>query len=562
MKKIHRFGILLGGMAVSTLGHGQGIGDQEIIIQKDRLVSVPSANRVLEKISLLPVGANAPKSNYTFFDRKPSGLETVEFKPTIISPFFGDKKKEMDGYYKNQVKLGAGNLGRTFAEVYINSPQNQKLTFGFTGQHNAARRGPIQNENSGASTNRVLLDGKYMTNSFKLTGVLGYERQVAHFYGYDTTFVRLEKNEIRQRFQTYQVGFGFENLKPSAAIDYWVKTRLHAFSDFYDARELDWQSTGQFFFPIISDQLVAKVQAEAYMTQRTDNYLDNPTRKRNLFRVYPSFLWTHSDWAITLGLKAVNEYDQVNEISRTKGFPTLDVTYKTPGLHYFSAGLDGDIVRNTLRGMVLENPFLMPQINLLNTDKPLDIYLTAKGDLATGLTYYAKASYGQYRNLYFFQTSDLANERGFLLRPFEVVYEAEKIPFFRFETQWDYQPKEIWRTNLKAMYQYFGVKSFDRAFHRPAVDVTWGNTLLVSNKLMATLDLYHLGGLYAPDPFAFNEIKKIDAIYDLNAEVNYLLNKQFAVFVRLNNILGKNYQRFLYYPQQGLNFLVGVNISL
>lgn len=562
MSTIRNYSVALGLVALPVLSFAQGIGDQEIIIEKDRQVTVPAANRVLEKTSLLPVGANTIKSNYTFFDRKPSGLETVEFKPSIISPFFGDKKKEVAGYYKNQVKLGAGNLGRTLAEVHINSPQNQKLTFGLTALHNAARRGPIQNENSGASTNRVALDGKYIANQFKLTGELGYERQVAHFYGYDTTFVRLSKDEIRQRFQTYHVGVGFENIKPGAPVDYWVKTRLHSLADFYDARELDWQSSGQFFFPILADQLTAKVQGEAYLTQRTDNYLESPTRKRNLFRVYPSFVWTQADWAISLGLKAVNEFDQINEISRTKGFPTVDITYKTPSLQYFSVGLDGDILRNTLRGMIMENPFLMPQVELLNTEKPLDLYISAKGDLTTGLTYYAKASYGQYRNLYFFQTSDLANERGFLLRPFEVVYEAEKVPFFRMETQWNYQPTDVWRTNLKAMYQYFGVKSFDRPFHRPAVDVTWGNTLLVSNKLMATLDLYHLGGLYAPDPFSFNEIKKLNPIYDLNAEVNYLLNKQFAVFVRLNNILGKNYQRFLYYPQQGLNFLVGVNISL
>ncbi|MFN4085850.1 MAG: hypothetical protein ACK4LB_07910 [Spirosomataceae bacterium] len=562
MKKITGIGLLLGLTASGWGAQAQGIGDQEIIIEKDRQVTIPPANRVLEKISLLPAGSNPVKTNYTFFDRKPTGLETVEFKPTIISPFFGDKKKEVASYYKNQVKLGAGNFGRTYGELFINSPQNQKLTFGLSALHNAARRGPIQNENSGASTNRISLDGKYVAKQFKLTGETGYERQVAHFYGYDTTFVDLSQEEIRQRFQTFHVGVGFENIKASAPVDYWVKTRLHTFSDFYDARELDLQSSGQFFFPLIPEKLLAKVQGEAYLTQRTDNYLDTPTRKRNLFRVYPSFSWNQAQWAISLGLKAVNEFDQINQISRTKGFPTVDITYKTPGLHYFSAGLDGDIVRNTLRGMIQENPFLMPQVDLLNTEKPLDVYVSAKGDLATGLTYFAKASYGAYRNLYFFQTSDLANGRGFLLRPFEITYEAEKIPFFRFETQWNYQPVELWRTNLKAMYQYFGVKSFSHAFHRPSVDITWGNTLLVSNKLIATLDLYHLGGLFAPDPFSFNEVKKLDPIYDLNAEVNYLLSKQFSVFVRLNNILGKNYQRFLYYPQQGLNFLVGVNISL
>ena len=47
----------------------------------------------------------------------------------------------------------------------------------------------------------------------------------------------------------------------------------------------------------------------------------------------------------------------------------------------------------------------------------------------------------------------------------------------------------------------------------------------------------------------------------MNAEFDYLFGKQFAAFVKLNNILGYKNERYLYYPQQGLNFLVGINFS-
>jgi hypothetical protein len=41
-----------------------------------------------------------------------------------------------------------------------------------------------------------------------------------------------------------------------------------------------------------------------------------------------------------------------------------------------------------------------------------------------------------------------------------------------------------------------------------------------------------------------------------------LFSKQFSTFVKLNNIIGKNYQRYYNYPQLGLNFLIGVNVAL
>jgi len=51
-------------------------------------------------------------------------------------------------------------------------------------------------------------------------------------------------------------------------------------------------------------------------------------------------------------------------------------------------------------------------------------------------------------------------------------------------------------------------------------------------------------------------------IADLNAEFTYLFSKQFSAFVKLNNIVGQNYQRYYNYPQMGLNFVAGINVSL
>ena len=88
-----------------------------------------------------------------------------------------------------------------------------------------------------------------------------------------------------------------------------------------------------------------------------------------------------------------------------------------------------------------------------------------------------------------------------------------------------------------------------------------GNIFRVSDKIVSNLDLYFISNTVGNDPFIFEDVK-IPAIIDVNAEITYLFSEQFSAFVKLNNLVGNNYQRFLYYPQMGLNFVAGINVSL
>jgi hypothetical protein len=549
-------------VSASLLAHAQTkeIGNEEITITKDRKVELPKANRIFEKIPPVANEVKEKKMVYSFFDRKPTGIEEIKFTPNIVQP--NSKKSKIDELtsYNNYVKLGAGNFGRLFAETYINSNQDQKLVFGVYGLHNSAKRGPVDGENSGSSTNQIKLDGKYHSGNFKLKVDAGYERRAYHFYGYDTTYTSPPaKEDIRQRLNLYNFSVLFENTNPKPKVDYSLKTGIKSLNDRYDAEEIDWGTQFNSHFPIIQDKVTALIAAEAYLTQRSDNYEVNPVRKRNLFRVEPSFGFNFSRFSAKLGFKAVNEFDEIEKINSTKGFPVASLSYKTPGLIYFFAGFDGDIIRNTLHSFYNENPFLIPQINLRNTVKNQEYYIGSRGDLFSGINYNAKFAYGTYQGLYFFNTYD-GNPQEYQRR-FEVVYDQNQTEFYNVSTELNYQNLENWKTNIKADYFYYQVIDFEKPFHKPNFTARWGNTFVVANKLVASLDFYYIGRTFAKDPFMM-EVVKLPGITDLNAEFTYLFSKQFSTFVKLNNIIGKNYQRYYNYPQLGLNFLIGVNVAL
>lgn len=534
------------------------IGNEEITITKEREVNLPKANRIFEKIPMVEAEKTSKKITYKFYDRKPSGVEKTNFSPTIIEPVAKVKNPEdAEGYY-NYLKLGGGNFGRTFGELHLNSLQDQKFTYGLYLQHNAARRGPVLSDISGNNTNQVKIDGKYHSEIFEVKAHAGYERKNFFFYGYDTTFLTMAKDDIRQRLHLFDAGISLENIRQNAKVDYQLGTNLKTVNDYYGADETEWLSTFNAYFPLITDRLVASLKSDASISQRTDNTFEiNGLNKRNLFRVEPSFTFSYNRIGVMLGYRAVNQYDQINQINKTSGFPIAEITYKTPSLFYVSVGYDGDIIRNTLRGFLNENRFLRNQVPLLSTEKSKEIYVSSKGAFFSGISYNAKLSYGTFKDLYLFTTYEGDPQT----RRFDVVYENQSIPYFHTNLQVNYQPSTLIRSNLNINYYKYQVKSFEKAFHRPEIDVKLTNQFIISDKLVAAVDLFVLGNNFAKDPFT-NEVKKLPTIMDLNTEFNYLFGKQFAAFVQINNLIGKNYQRFLNYPQQGTNFLVGVNISI
>lgn len=546
---------------VFSQGNAQGIGNEEITITKEREITLPKANRIYDKIKVVEPENTSKKVTYTFFDRKPTGVQVTDFNPSIVDPA-GKKTSETlsDGYY-NYLKIGAGNFGRFFGELHLNSYQNQNLVFGIDALHNSAKLGPVEGENSGNSLDKIQVNGKYHSSNFELRAFAGYERNNYYFYGYDTTEFSgfFKKGDIRQLINKFNFGVAFENTDPNAVIDYKLTTQIKTLNDFLAAEEVDWGTNLDLIIPLVKDRITAKISSDAYISQRTDNDIER-IQKRNLFRVHPSFTFNYNQFGVNVGFRAVNQFDQINNVNQTLGYPTAEIIYKTPNLLYFSIGFDGDVVRNTLGSLLEENPYLRSQVPLLNTRKDQEFFISSKGTIIGGFSYNTRLSYGKYRDLYLFNVYD-GNPR-FESRKYDVLYDNQSVPFFTGNLQLNYQPTNAIRSNINFNYYYYDIKSFEKAFHRPTIDLKFTNSFVINERFVASADLFMLTGLYGSDPFNFNEVIKLPVIADINTKFDYLLTDQFTVFVQLNNILGRNYQRYLFYPKQGLNFLVGLNVSI
>jgi len=318
--------------------------------------------------------------------------------------------------------------------------------------------------------------------------------------------------------------------------------------DRYNASELDWGTKLTASVPI-SDSFYALLDADAFVSQRVDRL----TYNRNLFRVKPTFKYASDLFTVTAGLNAVSETDSELKINRTKAYPVFNVDV-TPlaGLHVF-AGYNGDIVRNTLKSMLSENQWLGPNVLIVNTEKNSDIYAGIKGE-SDGFNYEGKVSYTQYKNFYSFNNSLSDTSR------FSILYDPQKTKVLTISGQAGYNYNDLFKTSLKVNYFDYSVGALEEAWHRPDLTVNWFNALTISKKLFVTADFYMLKGIKAKN-FQTGIVTKLPVIADLNFKIDYLLTKNFSAFVSINNVLGKQYQRYQYYPQQGLNFIGGLSFS-
>jgi outer membrane receptor for ferrienterochelin and colicin len=110
----------------------------------------------------------------------------------------------------------------------------------------------------------------------------------------------------------------------------------------------------------------------------------------------------------------------------------------------------------------------------------------------------------------------------------------------------------------------------EEAWHLPKMRLAANARFNISEKLFIDAEALFHGNAYAPQysydsngvliADAFNK-ETIASFFDLSAGAEYKATKYLGVFVKANNMLNTEYQRYLYYPKLGFNILGGLNFS-
>jgi hypothetical protein len=526
------------------------IESQTYEIVKEKSIEFPPANRLFDKVQPIQAKAEDKKVTYQFVDPN-INLSSPKLTPVAVMSSDEKTRQELPEGLNNYIKVGAGNYGRFLGEGFISTRPSEDLVFSAHLKNLSATTGPRYGKNSGNANTDLRLAGKYLRNAYKIDGQLEFNRKNYYFYGYQPQpeGVEVDRDTIRQTTNLFGVQLGFENTEANSLVDYSVKTNLYSLRDRYNASELDWGTTLSASLPVV-DKVYALVEAGAFVSQR----VDTETYNRNLFRVKPSFKYVSNLFSITGGINVVNETDNILDVNRTKIYPVVNLdVVPVAGLHVF-AGWDGDVVRNTLRSLLNDNLWLAPDVLIANTEKKADLFAGIKGENVEGFNFEGRVSYARYRNFFAFNNALADTSR------FSVLYDGNSTNVLTISGQVGYMANDMFKSSLKANYYNYKMSLLEEAWHRPTFSLNWFNAFTIQDKLFITSDFYTIAGLKAKN-FQSGIVTKLPTIIDLNFKVDYLLTSNFSIFISVNNILGKQYTRYQYYPQQGLNFIGGLSFS-
>jgi hypothetical protein len=575
-KNIIAFALLLIFQFSFAQKKGENIGTEVVNVVKPYTPTISDAFKVKETPVLDDEG-NAKKETikYNIF----SFPVASTFTPSK-GKAEGVEKEEQAHLFNNYATFGGGNYGTFNGELFVNQDLGADNYVGGMFRH-LSSQGGIKN---------VELDDSFYDTSIDLTyGIrekdlswnvdLGYQNQIYNWYGLPAGFgsslspnnraVLVEGINPQQSYNNIYLGSKIE-LEGSIVKEASVK--FNHFSDIFGSSENRFYAKPSFEFDINETAIKTNVIVDYLAGSFEKNYWNtnvNPVKYGfTNFGIAPSFAMQGDDWTLNIGVGLFYSMDLENDNSAFLIYPKIDVSYKVVGdLMIFYAGAVGDLEQNTYSDFVNENPFLSPTLNIKPTDKQYDIFAGLKGKLANNVSYNLRASYVNERNKALFKSNDYnensTNEAYAFGNSFQVVYDDMKTVSFYGELKADIS--DVVTFGVNGTFSSYTNEFQGEAWNLPAIKLSSTIDFNITEKWYAGANVFYVGErkdqkmntdiVYITPPSPIT----LDSYFDLNAHLGFKYSDRLTAFLRANNITNKAYQKWLDYPVQGFQVVLGAN---
>ena len=159
------------------------------------------------------------------------------------------------------------------------------------------------------------------------------------------------------------------------------------------------------------------------------------------------------------------------------------------------------------------------------------------------------------------------SQKGF--ERFDVIYDRGNSKTFGLEGELSVRASETLNLTGRLLMNDYDMGTEEQAWYKPNFRLYSNARLSLKKKFILDAELVLNGdsnGLtYIPNADSSlppeRKILAVSSYVDLSAGAEYQVKDKIGVFLRVNNLFGNEYQRYLYYPNLGLNILGGLNYS-
>lgn len=479
-----------------------------------------------------------------------------------------DKAKAVK-LYDNYASLGVGTYTTILGEVYLNHELSKDENVGGYFSHHSSQGG-IENLVLDDNFSKTKLNAHYTKNSRDFTWKVdgGFDLQTYNWYGLPQNFYgqpQIDMIDPKHSFHSFNVG-GKINFDDAIVKD--ANLRFRRFGDNQDSGENRFMANTSFDVPVQDAYIEAEVFVDYLAGGFDTDYsgiLTSNDYGNFMIGLAPSYQLNRDDLTINLGVRLT--YFNNTEISESKFYvhPNIDASYRlVDELLIAYGGLTGKVIQNSYYDFANINPFVSPTLFVGATDQQLNTFVGVKGKLSNSISYNVRGNYVSEKGKALFKANEAligATEDYQYGNSFGVVY--DDITTFSIAGELNVDFNRNFTLGIKGEYFAYDTDKQDQAWNLPDLEVSLFIDYQISEQWFAGASAYFVGERKDESIFvdAFSNTTStrisLDSYFDLNAHVGYKINDQLSVFAKANNIANQDYQRWLNFPVQGIQFLAG-----
>lgn len=558
-----------------------GIESEEVNVVKPYSASVMDASKINESPSI-DNEAVTPKEPITY---------TI-FSFPVASTFVPLKGKAEEiaqtpkpHLFNNYATLGVGNYATLNAELYVNQELKKDSYLGAMLQL-FSTRGGIKNTELSPNFATNAIDLFYTTTAKKATLNFdaGFKNQSNNWYGLPTAFGETKTIDERNNLiQNINPKNSFNSLSFGGKIGYEIGAfrsgilKFNHFSDAYKTSENRLLLKPTFDFNFKKQSLKTAVIIDYVGGTFDKDYKKTTPQAINYgytnIGLAPSFEIKQADWTLNLGLNLFTSMDSANSKSALYLYPQINAVCRLiDDLLFFYAGAEGGLEQNTYQNFVDTNPFLSPTIDtqtlpnfIKPTDKQYDFFAGLKGNFTSTISYNLKVSYMSEKNKALFKSNDYSenavNENYAFGNSFQVIY--DNIKTLSFSGNVKAALSEDLSFGLNGTINSFTKDLENEVWNLPLIKLSADTEFTIMPQWYAGLSVFYVGqrkdAQQNLDLVMQPDTTTLAGYVDLNAHLGYKYNDRLSAFLKINNILNQNYQKWLNFPVQGLQLMLGAN---
>ena len=494
-------------------------------------------------------------------------------------------KEEIGRFYKSYATLGGGNYGTLNAELFATQDLNNEEYVAGMFRHLSSQGGikGVDLENSFYDTS---LDVTYGVEAKELSWNinLGYQNQIYNWYGLPIPFMNnlsqtnrdilIWSIEPKQSYNTISLD---SKIEFNESILEASSFKFAHFSDAFGSSENRFYAKPSFRFAAFGKEIQLNAIVDYLGGHFEHNFAHTNSEPLKYgftnFGISPSYEMEKDNWTMHLGLGLYYSLDTKNSNNQLFLYPQVTVSHKIVGdLMVFYTGAEGGLDQNSYLDFVNENPFFFFSLQIAPTNKKYDVFAGLKGKLSATISYNIRGSFLDENNKALFKSNDFSSEVSNQPYAFgnslHIVYDNVKTVRFFGELKADITESISFGAN--GTLSVYNTKSQKEAWNLPAIQLNANVDYTINSKWYAGADVFFVGSrkdmqinndlayvqIYPPVHFAPTTLK---SYIDLNAHVGYKHSERLTGFLKANNIANQSYQKWLNYPVQGFQVILGAN---